>query len=76
MDQFYVLRNHGEKFAENRITFGSGPHRKSPLEIHVYAYKRLKNIGIMMRFGINVYFVNLNRIAKFCYGLSIIPTWF
>ena len=72
IDQFCVLGNHGVKFGENRITFDPSPHIKSPFKIHVYAYKGLKNIGIVMKFGINVYYVNLNHITKFCYGRSII----
>ena len=76
MDQFCVLRNHGVKFGKNRITFDPSPHIKSPLEIHFYAYNWLKHIGIMMKFGMNMYFINLNHIAKFCYGRSIIaPTY-
>ena len=66
MDQFYALRNHSAKFGENRVTFDSSPHIKSPLEIQVCAYKWLRNIGIVMKFGIYVYFVNLNHITKFC----------
>ena len=46
--------------------------RKSILEIHVYAYKGLKNISIMMKFAMKMYFVNLNHVTKFWYGLSII----
>ena len=76
LDQSYVPRNHGVKFGENRITFDRSPHKKSPLEIHVYAYKWFKNIGIMMKFNMNAYFVNLNHIAKFCYGRSIIAPMF
>ena len=72
MDQFCALRNNGVQFGENRITFDRRPHIKSPLEIHVYDYKWLKNIGIVMKFGVNVYFVNLSHITKFCYGRSII----
>ena len=72
MNQFCVLRNH----AVNRITFDHSPHIKSPLEIHVYAYKWLKNIGIVMTLGINVYFVNLNHVTKFFYGGSIITPRF
>ena len=74
MDQF-CIRNHGVKFGENRITFDPTPHIKSPLEIHVCAYKWLKNIGIVMEFGMNVYFVNLNHVTKYCYGRSIIAPW-
>ena len=72
MDKFCILRNHGLKFGENWTAFISSPHIKSPIEIHVNAYKCLKNIGIVMKFGVTVYFVNLNHIAKFCYGWSII----
>ena len=43
----------------------------SLLEIQVYANKWFKNIGIVMKFGKNVYFVNLNHITKFCYGRPI-----
>ena len=67
---------HGVKFGENRITFYRSPHIRSYLAIHVYAYKRLKNIGIVMKFSMNMYFVNLNHIAKFCYGQSIIAPRF
>ena len=42
MDQFYVLRNHGAKFCENRITLAPSSHIKPPLEIHVYSYEGLK----------------------------------
>ena len=66
-----TVRNHGVKFGENRITFDPSPHIKSPLEIHVYAHKWPKNIGIIMKFGINRIF-NLYHITKFCYGQSII----
>ena len=76
MDKFSVLRNHNAKFGENRITFDRSPHIKSPLEIHVYAYKWLKHIVIVMKFGMTIYFVNLNHIAKFCYGRSIIAPRF
>ena len=62
MHQFCVLRNQSIKFGENQITFNPSPHIKSPLEILVYAYKRLK-----MKFGMNMYFVNLNHIKNFCY---------
>ena len=58
------------------IAFDPSPHIKSPLEINVYCYKWLKNIGIMMKFDMNVYFVNLKHIAKFCYGWSIIAPRF
>ena len=61
MYQFNILRNHDEKFGNNRITFDPCPHIKFPLQIHVYACKWLTNIGIGMKFGINVYFVNLNH---------------
>ena len=60
IDQFGILRNHGE----NWITFDPCPHIKSPLQIHVYAYKWLKNIGIVVNFSMNVYFVNLNHICS------------
>ena len=76
MDKSCVLRNHSEKYGENLITFDRSPHIKFPLEIHVYAYKWLKNIGIVMKFGMNAYFINLNRIAKCCYGWSIIAPRF
>ena len=59
--QFCLLRNHGVRFGGNRITFTPNPHIKSPLEIHVYAYIWFKNIGIMMKSGMNVYFLNLNH---------------
>ena len=62
VDQFYILRNYGVKFGENRITFDPSPHIKSPLETHGYAYKWLKNIGVMMKFDMSVYFGNLNHI--------------
>ena len=65
MDKLCVLRNHGVKFVENWITFDRSPHIKTPLEIHVCDYKWLRNIGIVMKFG-----MNLNHIAKFCYGRS------
>ena len=39
MDKSCVLRNHGVKFSENRITFDRSPYIKSALEIQVYAYK-------------------------------------
>ena len=65
-------RNHGIKFGESRITFDPIPHIKSSLEIHVYACKSLKNIGIVMKLGMKVYFVNLNHIIKICYGRSLI----
>ena len=74
LDQFFILRNQGEKFVENRITFDPCPHIKSPLQIYVYAYKWLKNIGIVMISGINLYFVNLNHITKFCCGRFIIAS--
>ena len=67
MDQFGVLGNHGVKFGENRLAFGPSPHIKSPLGIYVCSYKLLINIGTVMKFGMNIYFVNLNRIAKCCY---------
>ena len=76
MDKFCVLRSHGVKFGENRITFDRSAHINSPLEIHVYAYKWLHNIGNVMKFGMKMYFVNLNYIAKFCYGRSIIALRF
>ena len=76
MDQFCVLRNHGVQFSEKRITFDRSAHIKSALEIHVYAYKWLKNIGIMIKFVMKVYFVNLNHIAKFFYVRSIIAPRF
>ena len=60
MDQLFLLKSHGVKFGEDRITFDPRPHIKFPLEIPVYAYKWLKNIHIVMKFGMNVYFVNLN----------------
>ena len=71
-DQFYVQGNHSAKFDQNRITFDPSPHIKFPLEINVYTYKWLKNIGIVMKYGVNVCFVNLNHIAKFGYGRFII----
>ena len=74
MNQCCVLRNHGVKFGINRITFDLSPHIKSPLEIHIYSYKRLKNIDIVTKFSMNVYFVNVNNIAKFCYSRSIIAS--
>ena len=74
--KFDSSHNIDVKFVENRIKFDSSPNRKSPLEIHVYAYKWLKNVGIVMKFGIDVYFVNLNHIAKFCYDQSIIAPRF
>ena len=67
MNQFCVLRNHFVKFGENWITFHSNPYIKSPLEIYLYAYKWLKNIDSVMKFGMNMYFLNLNLIIKFCY---------
>ena len=70
-DQLFLLRNHSEKFSENWITFNASPHIKSPLEIHVYAYKWLKTIGIVMKFVMKMYFVNLNYITKFSYGIII-----
>ena len=76
MDQFCILRNHGVIFNENQITFNPCPRITSPLHIHVYAYKCLKNIGIVMKFSMNVYFVNLNHITKICYGRFIIVATF
>ena len=76
MDQFCVLRNYGVEFGENRIAFDPSPHIKFTLEIHVYFYKLLKNIGIVMKFGMNVYSVNVNHTIKFCYGRSIIIPMF
>ena len=76
MPKFCILRNYAVKFGENRITFVRSPHIKSPLEIHVYAYKWLKGIGIVMKFSMNVNFVNLNHITKFRYGRSIIALMF
>ena len=76
MYKFCILRNHGVKFGENRITFKNSPNINFLLEIHVYAYKWLKNVGIVMKFGTNVYFVNLNHIAEFCYTRSIIVPGF
>ena len=72
MDQFFLLRNLGVKLGENRITFDASLHIKSPLQIHIYAYKWLKNIGIVKKFGMNVHFINLNHIIKLCYGRFII----
>ena len=66
IDQFLTLKNHGVKFDENWITFDPSPHLKSPLEFHVNTYKRLKNIGIVKKFGLIMYFVNLNHSTKFC----------
>ena len=57
MDQFGILRYCFVNFGENRIAFDPSPHIKSPLEIHVYSYKWLKNIGIVMKFCMNVYFL-------------------
>ena len=74
MDQFCIVKNHGVKFDENRITFDPSPLIKPPLEIYIYAYKWLKNIGIMINIGMSTYFINLNHITKFCYGRLIIPT--
>ena len=65
MDQLYILRNHGVKVGKNQITFAPCPHRKSPLQIHVSAYKCLKDIGSVMKFSIKVYFVNQNHITEF-----------
>ena len=76
MDQFCILRNHDVRFGENRITFDSCPHIKSPSQIHIYTYKWLKNIGIVMKFSMKVYFINLNHVTKFCYGRSIIDRRF
>ena len=45
------------------VKFDPSPRIKSPLLIYVYANKWLKNIGMVMKFGKNVYFVNLNHIA-------------
>ena len=70
MDQFCVFGNHGVKFGLNWIPFDPSPLIKSPLETHVYAYKWLKNIGIAIKFGMNVYFVNINHVIL--YGWSII----
>ena len=75
MDQFCILKNHGVKFGAYRITFDSSPHLNSPLEIHVNSCKWLKKIGIVMQFSKNVYFVNLNHITKFCYGLAHNKIW-
>ena len=72
MDHLFSLRNHGVKFDKNQIAFDPSPYKKSPLEIHIYAYKLLKNIGIVKKFRMNVYFINLNHITKFCYNRSII----
>ena len=72
MDQYYILGNHGVKCDENRIAFDPSTHIQSSLEIYDYASKWLKNISILMKFSINVYFVNLNHVVKFCYGRSII----
>ena len=72
MEQFYVLGNHDVKFGENRITFEPCPHIKSALEIHVSSYKWLKNIVIMMKFGMNMCIFNPYHIKKFCYDRSII----
>ena len=69
MDQRCVLGNHGVKFGENWITLDH--YIKSPLEIYVYSYKWVKNIGIVMKFGMNVYFVYLNHITKFFYGRKL-----
>ena len=72
MDQFWRLRNLGVKFGENWITLDLSRQIKSALEIHVYAYKWLKNNGIVVKFGMNMYFINLNHITKCCYDRSII----
>ena len=61
MDKFCVPGNHGVKFGENRITFDPSPCIKSPLEIHVNAYKWLKTS--VMKFNMNVYFINLVEVA-------------
>ena len=45
--------------------FDPSPHIKSPLGIHFYAYKRLENIAIVMKFHVNVYFVNLKHIINY-----------
>ena len=63
--QLLLLRNRGVKFDENRITLEPCPHKKSALRIFDYTYKWLKNIGIVMRFGMNVYFVNLTILPNF-----------
>ena len=74
--QFCVQRNHSVKFSENQITFDPSPHIKLPLplhlEINVYAYKWLKRIGIIVKFGSYEYLVILNHITKFYYSQSII----
>ena len=70
MLQFCVLRTHGVKLSENWITFEPSPHIKSPLEIYVYAYKCLKNIGIVTKFGMSVCFANQNYVHK----LSVLRT--
>ena len=46
MDQFCALKNHSVNYDENWIIFDPRAHIKSPLEINVYNYKWLKNIGI------------------------------
>ena len=60
--QFRILKNHGEMFGENRITFDPSLHIKSPLEIRVCIYKWFKNFGIVMKFSMKVYFVILLKI--------------
>ena len=69
MNQSCILRS-CVKFIENRIIFDPCLHIKPPLDIQVYAYKWLTNISIVMKFGMNVYFVNLHMFTKFCNGRS------
>ena len=57
MNQSCVPENHGVKFGENQITFDPSSHIKFPLQIHDYAYKWLKNIGIVIKFGMKVYLI-------------------
>ena len=78
MDQFCIQRKYGVKFNDNRITFDPSLHIKSALKIHVDAYKWPKNIGIVMKFGMDCVFCKSKHIfiiihhTKFCSGWSII----
>ena len=59
-DQFCILGNHGVNIKSYKV-----PFRNSRLRLL---------IDIVMKFNMNVYFVNLSHIIKFCYGRSIIAT--
>ena len=55
-----MLRNHGVNFGENRIEFT--------------LINGGINVGIVMKFGMNLYFAKLNHIMKFCEGRPIIAS--